>query len=463
MPLSFSDTLQERLKALIEAARGNWTYAIFWESSPVDGSIYWGDGYYFGERNKDERKLKTAVASSSSWTEEQAHRKKVLGDLSSLTTGVPCDDLELDEYVTDAEWFFLVSMTQSFVIGSGLPGQALFKSSPIRVAGAKRLAASHCERARQCQELGLRTMVCIPTTYGVVELGSTGFPRNSILALREQVKRIIEGKDWLETSSSLFTMDVIRIPSPPSVNQANEPHMGMWQIDTWVQRAAQQEKPHGDSGLRNDEVERVGIGGVGITGEGEMVEGDQLNSGCLGNGKRKEKIRGVGIKIALEDILQTKGMTFIHAAKNLNVSQSTLKLACREYGIHKWPPCKKLKLIYPSQSNESRVVVDQEQIPQLNSATVLPSDHFLATIDTDSVTVKARYGKVTIKFMLSWPWRKIELEQEVEKRLKFGTYIQYRDEDNELILIACDEDLQDCISSSMRLGICKIEVFLEPK
>lgn len=45
------------------------------------------------------------------------------------------------------------------------------------------------------------------------------------------------------------------------------------------------ENPDEDFG--NDELEAVGIGGVGI-GEGEMKEG-QLNSGCSGNGKRNEK------------------------------------------------------------------------------------------------------------------------------------------------------------------------------
>lgn len=45
-----------------------------------------------------------------------------------------------------------------------------------------------------------------------------------------------------------------------------------------------QENPDDDFG--NDELEAVGIGGVGI-GEGEMK--GQLNSGCSGNGKRNEK------------------------------------------------------------------------------------------------------------------------------------------------------------------------------
>ncbi|KAI8566448.1 hypothetical protein RHMOL_Rhmol02G0041300 [Rhododendron molle] len=116
--------------------------------------------------------------------------------------------------------------------------------------------------------------------------------------------------------------------------------------------------------------------------------------------------------------------------------------------------------------NESPPVVDQERIPQLNSDTLMPSNQVLATRNTNSVTVKARYRKETIKFRLSWPWETVELKQQVERRLelKDGTYfIRYKDEANEMILIACDEDLQDCISSSSPHGINLIEVFLEPK
>ncbi|KAL2999956.1 hypothetical protein AAZX31_09G186600 [Glycine max] len=64
-------------------------------------------------------------------------------------------------------------MTQSFVNGGGLPGQAFFNSTPVWVTGSDRLSASPCERARQGHMFGLQTLVCIPSANGVVELGST--------------------------------------------------------------------------------------------------------------------------------------------------------------------------------------------------------------------------------------------------------------------------------------------------
>ncbi|XWS38750.1 hypothetical protein CRYUN_Cryun19dG0157200 [Craigia yunnanensis] len=167
------ETLQQRLQALIEGARECWTYAIFWQSSDdYSGTtvLGWGDGYYKGEEDKGKGKLKA----SSSTVAEQEYRKKVLRELNSLISGsTATTDDAVDEEVTNTEWFFLVSMTQSFINGDGLPGQALFNSSPVWVAGSDRLASSMCERARQAEVFGLQTMVCIPSENGVVELGST--------------------------------------------------------------------------------------------------------------------------------------------------------------------------------------------------------------------------------------------------------------------------------------------------
>ncbi|KAI8566491.1 hypothetical protein RHMOL_Rhmol02G0045400 [Rhododendron molle] len=172
-------------------------------------------------------------------------------------------------------------------------------------------------------------------------------------------------------------------------------------------------------------------------------------------------------EIPVEDILQTKGRSLKDAARNLDVNQFTPKHACPTYGIHIWPPRKKHNFIGQSCPNESPEFVDQEQSTQVNSDALLPSNQVSASADTTSVTVKARYGNdIIIKFRLSWPWEIVKLEQQVEKRLKLeaGTYnIKYKDGDNELILIACDEDLQDCISSSRLQGATSIEVLLEPK
>ncbi|XP_002467448.1 transcription factor MYC2 [Sorghum bicolor] len=166
------DTLQQRLQAMIEGSSETWTYAIFWQSS-LDAAtgaslLGWGDGYYKG-CDDDKRKQRPLTPAAQA---EQEHRKRVLRELNSLISGAAAaPDEAVEEEVTDTEWFFLVSMTQSFLNGSGLPGQALFAGQPTWIASG--LSSAPCERARQAYNFGLRTMVCFPVGTGVLELGST--------------------------------------------------------------------------------------------------------------------------------------------------------------------------------------------------------------------------------------------------------------------------------------------------
>ncbi|XP_010531704.1 PREDICTED: transcription factor MYC2-like [Tarenaya hassleriana] len=180
---SFSqESLQQRLQALIEGAHESWTYAMFWQlSCDFSGAavLGWGDGYYKGEEDKARAKQRPRSSMFSS-PAEQEHRKKVLRELNSLISGgaVTTEDA-IDEEVTDMEWFFLVSMTQSFPSGSGLTGKAFSTSNPVWVVGSDQLSGSGCERARQGGVFGLQTIACIPLANGVVELGSTEMIRQS--------------------------------------------------------------------------------------------------------------------------------------------------------------------------------------------------------------------------------------------------------------------------------------------
>ncbi|CAJ2636353.1 transcription factor MYC2-like protein [Trifolium pratense] len=174
-PLFNQETLQHRLQALIEGAKQNWTYAIFWQPSydysTATPLLGWGDGYYKGEDDKEKAKRVTRTIT----LEEQEHRKQVLRELNALISGSSGSDDVVDEDVTDTEWFFLTSMTQSFVNNSGSLSQAYFNSTPVWIAGGERLSGSNCGRARVAHGHGLQTFVCIPTpsSNGVVELGST--------------------------------------------------------------------------------------------------------------------------------------------------------------------------------------------------------------------------------------------------------------------------------------------------
>jgi len=174
---------------------------------------------------------------------------------------------------------------------------------------------------------------------------------------------------------------------------------------------------------------------------GDVPVSNRGNNACSGNGKRDEKTPG-----------------------EERVSRSTLKRVCRKHYIKRWPPREKHKLISQSRPNKSSTVVDQERNPQLNSAALLPSNEESASIDTNGVTVKARYEGETFKFKLSKrPWGMAELEEQVKKRVKLETQIKYKDEDGDLISIVCDDDLRHYILTSRSQGTTSIVLLLEQK
>ncbi|KAG5512926.1 hypothetical protein RHGRI_038657 [Rhododendron griersonianum] len=108
---------------------------------------------------------------------------------------------------------------------------------------------------------------------------------------------------------------------------------------------------------------------------------------------------------------------------------------------------------------------DQPSMDVINASTSVA--HIKPSFqDADMVTIRATCEKNTIKFRLSLSSRLVEMQQEVAKRLNLegGTYyIKYKDEEDVLILIACDEDLQDCLHTSRSLDISSIAVLLELK
>eukprot|EP01018_Ginkgo_biloba_P035845 Gb_10001 [translate_table: standard] len=196
------DTLQQRLQALVEGAVESWTYGIFWQlSCDANGAFVlgWGDGYYKGPRDlTEEEKMAKQAQKVDTTAADQELRRKVLRDLQALINPnnssetdpaeIAGSDTTIDGEVTDAEWFYLVSMMQSFAIGCGVPGQAFYNAKAVWIIGSE-LQAHNCERARQAQQFGIQTMVCIPSPNGVVELGSTDLiAQNWNLMQQQQVK-----------------------------------------------------------------------------------------------------------------------------------------------------------------------------------------------------------------------------------------------------------------------------------
>ncbi|CAL5360750.1 unnamed protein product [Camellia sinensis] len=160
--------------------------------------------------------------------------------------------------------------------------------------------------------------------------------------------------------------------------------------------------------------------------------------------------------------------------RQLDLVSGTLKRVCRDYGIPRWPPCK--NMVGCSQPSKSSPGVDHQQIRQLSSNR--PFSHASAAVvhanpcntvirDANIVTVKAKYiDDIIIKFPLSLSSGLVELQQKIAHilHLEDGTYyVKYKDEDDDLIVLACDQDLKHYISTSTSLGSTTIVVFIVPK
>ncbi|CAI9101084.1 OLC1v1038330C1 [Oldenlandia corymbosa var. corymbosa] len=176
-----NQNLQLNLQNMLQTQTDSWAYAIFWQSSNDDsGRIFlaWGDGYFQGGRK--ENKSGTAASTSSSSGIHQSERRKVMRGIQALLGEVGAeqndddgDGVQLDCEVTDAEWFYVMSLAQTFRVGDGtVAGKAFSTGSLIWLSGGNQLGGYKCDRARDAQIHGIETLVCIPIPGGVLELGS---------------------------------------------------------------------------------------------------------------------------------------------------------------------------------------------------------------------------------------------------------------------------------------------------
>lgn len=219
--LNIDNTLQKRLHAVLNGTHDAWTYAIFWRSSFDDCSgepvLTWGDGIIKGEEGKIRRRKKT--------TAEKEHRNRVLRDLTSMISGqdlpLTDDDDDNDDdddvEVTDSEWFYLVSMTWSYGSGSGLAGKAFATCNPVWVTGSAQILGSGCDRAKQGGDLGLQTIVYIPSDNGVLELGSTEEIRQNLdLFNKIRYQFRFKGSSDLTGGPSIMSVHTSTVTDNPS-------------------------------------------------------------------------------------------------------------------------------------------------------------------------------------------------------------------------------------------------------
>ncbi|KAM0017132.1 putative transcription factor MYC/MYB [Helianthus debilis subsp. tardiflorus] len=140
------DTLQQKLRNLLQNQPQQRAYAVFWQTFTDDSngrvSLSWGDGHFQNHKELQD---------------DPASKKFALKEIQCY----------------DAEWFYVISLTRSFIPGDcSVPGTAFASNTMIWLCGADQLRGFNCERANEAQVHGLETLVCIPTSNGVVEMGS---------------------------------------------------------------------------------------------------------------------------------------------------------------------------------------------------------------------------------------------------------------------------------------------------
>ncbi|KAG5579335.1 hypothetical protein H5410_049962 [Solanum commersonii] len=178
-----SSNLQQKLQNILKIQTDSWSYAIFWQTSndDDDGHLFlaWGDGHFHGTKSK------TGVQASQQSTE----RKNVIKGIQALICENGEEKVDDAGEVTDAEWFYVMSLAQSFSIGDGVPGKAFSTGSIIWLTGAQQLQFHSCERAKEAHVHGIQTFVCVPTSNGVLELGSNQQIKENWILI-QQVKSI---------------------------------------------------------------------------------------------------------------------------------------------------------------------------------------------------------------------------------------------------------------------------------
>nr|XP_017231768.1 PREDICTED: transcription factor MYC2-like [Daucus carota subsp. sativus] len=185
-----SPTIQQRLQFIMQSRPEWWMYYIFWQTSKDSSTdrlvLSWGDGHFRG--NKDFM-LKAANSNIGLGPQDQPQqpqqphpkfgfeleRRKVAKGIQSLfTDSLPGIDGVVEADFPDSEWFFMVSVTRSFAAGEdNTVGRAFSSGSYVWLAGDHELQFQNCDRAKEAYLHGIKTLVCISTPCGIIELGSS--------------------------------------------------------------------------------------------------------------------------------------------------------------------------------------------------------------------------------------------------------------------------------------------------
>ncbi|KAJ0805662.1 putative transcription factor Nin-like family [Helianthus annuus] len=149
-----------------------------------------------------------------------------------------------------------------------------------------------------------------------------------------------------------------------------------------------------------------------------------------------------------EVIKKQFGKTMKEAAKDLNVSLSTLKRKVKELKIPEWPGPNVVK-----RNRNDSSLIQMNTNEEENGAI---EDTSTVNLNKNELTIKAEYEDDMIKFNLPISQATfVNIKKEIGKKLELSdkTYkLKYLDEDGDWITLKSDDEMADCIKSSRKSG-----------
>ncbi|TYH40951.1 hypothetical protein ES332_D12G283100v1 [Gossypium tomentosum] len=278
-----SPTLQQRLHFIVQSRPEWWVYSIFWQASrDVDGRVVlsWGDGYFRGTRDGTGKSINRLSPSKlgSSFERKRSGKDQVQAYFNEVMDV----DRMVDGDVTDYEWYYTVSMTRSFAVGDGILGKAFGSGSHIWLGGDHELQLYQCERVREARMRGIQTLVCLPTSFGVVELGSSDI--------------IMEDWGTLQLTKSIFSSGINNSlgsnqPAHDSQPQISTPSIPF--VDFGMVSGDQKERILEDKQQVEPKKETTGLGRSSSESDGDFASADtEFNAG--GRSKKRGRKPGNG-------------------------------------------------------------------------------------------------------------------------------------------------------------------------
>ncbi|KAL9234582.1 hypothetical protein vseg_009438 [Gypsophila vaccaria] len=136
-----------------------WNYAILWQTCTTNINnidtltLTWAEGHFQGFKSPSTKPIKKPIVSDD-YVDD--------GEGSSM-----------DDMVSDVEWFYMTSPVKSHQIRQGgILSKAYTSRSLVWLSGSHSLGSYNCDRVKEAEAHGLETLVIIPVSKGVLELGS---------------------------------------------------------------------------------------------------------------------------------------------------------------------------------------------------------------------------------------------------------------------------------------------------